>query len=262
MLVRGTVDITLLVNFVGHTLGRWAVDALMILLLLIPVFAMFEVVQGSTPGLLGKRLRFNTVVAVRNWSFLALTLGTFSFLGKAYQTMTERDIFTNSTVAISLTGTNWQIAHARGQHSYIHGAWFEATNLNMANLSFSTRELVVLRDLAAQVSYLGLAAVLFVLCAGAYRGKPFNALVVKSLYSYAVIIVVAQTALQYLEGKLSGVLADEVAILGDKNLYVNWPQGGTYNFPGWQFAVAILLLALAQIFKRGESLQRDTEGLV
>jgi len=256
------VDITLLVNFLGHTFGRWAVDAFMILLLLIPVFAMFEVVQGSTPGLLGKRLRFNTVVAVRNWSFLALTLGTFSFIGKAYQTMTDRDVFTDSTVAISLSGTNWHIAHNRGQHAYIHNAWFEAKGLNMANLSFSTRELIVLRDFAGQVTYLGLAAVLFVLCASAYRGKPFNALVVKGLYSYAAIIAIAQTGLQYLQGRLSGVLADEVAILGDRNLYLAWPQGGTYSYPGWQFAAAILLIALAQIFKRGESLQRETEGLI
>ena len=256
------MDITFFVAFLGNTFGNWATQAFMLLMLLIPIFAMFEVIRVPSKSKFTRRLRFNSLVAVRNWAFLTLTLGTLSYVVKAWQTLTNRIIWTTSSVSLSLTSTNWHNARDHGKTAYTHGAWFPDASLTISDLSSSTRWLIVARDFAEQLTWIGLAAVLFVLCASAYRGKPFKALVVRSLYVYAAMIAVSQTALQYLQGSLSGALVHEVAILAHRNVDVNWPQGGSFNYPGWQFGLAILLVALAQIFKRGESLQRETEGLI
>lgn len=243
-------------------LGIFWASVLMYLLLLLPLIFSFETVPSAKSKFFGRRVRFNSVVAVRNWSFMALTFGTLSYAGKAYQTLVFPVVHTTSSISLQVMGTTWQMALDRGKTAYSAFTWFEGAYMNVENLSYSTRWLIVARDFAEQLTWIGLAAVLFVLCASAYRGKPFKALVVRCMYVYAVIIALSQTALQYLQGRLSGALVHEVAILGHRNIDMSGPQGGSFSFPGWQFGVAILLVAMAQIFKRGESLQRDTEGLV
>jgi hypothetical protein len=243
-------------------LGPFWAWVVMYLLLLVPLVLSFEIFPSTKSKFFGRGLRFNSVVAVRNWSFLALTLGTLSYAGKAFQTLNNRYVSTSSDVGMYVTGVTQPVALAHNKTAYSQGTMFDHASLNIAHLSNSTRWLIVFRDFAEQLTWIGLAAVLFVLCASAYRGKPFKALVVRSLYVYAAMIAVSQTALQYLQGRLSGALVHEVAILGHRNMDVSWPQGGSFSYPGWQFGLAILLVALAQIFKRGESLQRDTEGLV
>jgi hypothetical protein len=248
------MDITFLGPF-----WSWAV---MYLLLLLPIVLSFEIVKSAKAPFWGRGLRFNSVVAVRNWSFLALTLGTLGYSGKAFQTLTNRYVSTSSDIGMYVNGVTKPVALAHNKTAYSQGTMFDHASLNISHLSDSTRWLIVARDFAEQLTWIGLAAVLFVLCSSAYRGKPFKALVVRSLYVYASLIAVSQTALQYLQGRLSGALVHEVAILGHRNIDVNWPQGGSYSIPGWQFGLAILLVAVAQIFKRGESLQRETEGLI
>ncbi|MGI6877189.1 hypothetical protein [Microbacterium sp. gxy059] len=137
-------------------------------------------------------------------------------------------------------------------------AWSAGAGGEFPGLAVGIRVLLLLGRLLQIAVFAAPAAALFVLARDALAGTPFTRAVVRTVTAVA-IAVAAGGILSHLLLDISGALAvrDAAADLG-----LDAPPTFALSLPLWPLAAGVGIAGLAAVFRHGERLQRDTEGLV
>jgi hypothetical protein len=104
------------------------------------------------------------------------------------------------------------------------------------------------------------AAAIGIICFQLLRGAPFTRVVSRTLFVTALVVLVAGIGADLATAIGTGLAVAEVLPIEGVSSSVE-PRF-TLAVQPWPFGAALALAALAAVFRYGEQLQRDTEGLV
>ena len=139
------------------------------------------------------------------------------------------------------------------------GAYASGSQLEIAGLPLGIRMMLLTTQVLNVALVIVPAIVIRVMAVRAGKGEPFAPQVTKTLWFSAIFVLVAGVVRDLVD-PISQTLAARAV----------WTEGGpltepyTFNLTVqlWPFAAALVLAALAAVFRHGYKLQQDTKGLV
>ncbi|MDR2998525.1 MAG: hypothetical protein LBU78_10455 [Microbacterium sp.] len=136
--------------------------------------------------------------------------------------------------------------------------WSGGTTLQIAGLPLGLRSLLLLTALISLILMAVPGVAVWQIARRAEAGEPFDPRVARTLGVLAIIVLVLGILHDVLE-PIGQTLAAHAA-LGNDDAY--GPPMFELTVQFWPFAAALVLTALAAVFRHGHRLQRETVGLV
>lgn len=221
------------------------------------------VVLGFIASAVGIRARKSgsTSVALHVSASLALgwmVLCALGVLFAVWQMLLSSSVLIDGDIAFA-DAVQWDGDAAMDGSPALLLAYSTGSHLQIEGLPFGIRILLF----STQLLTLALAAlpavVIRVITVRAAAGDPFAPRVAKTLWVSSILVLVI------------GIVRDLLAPIGQTlAARAVWQEGGPLSEPTvfaltlqiWPFAGALVLAALAAVFRHGHRLQRETEGLV
>jgi hypothetical protein len=236
-------------------LGRGWISLLECIPLLV-LLSMFVDVRRERGSRLKIQLRANSLLAVRNLAGFTSVLGSLAIVGGVIQKLGA----VKSTIEVRYQ--QGIAPQASGAMAHILYGSVSSAQATVGRLSNQANQLIAAKFAVDQLTWLAIGITVFLIARAAYAGVPFQAKLVRLLRWDAGIVLVFQTLSQYIDGVLNWKVSQELFAANAQDQTLPQAIGQYFNFPMWQLGFALLLLVVANIFSRGASLVRDTDGLV
>lgn len=162
-----------------------------------------------------------------------------------------------------------------GLHATVVGGGFTEAQVDVAGLDLPARVWLAASELLQGGTIVVIALVIVMLCSNIMRQDPFRAALTRSIGLTGIAIIVGGLVWQVCGAIGGGLASDQVLGLTggsiDTQAFTYDDFSVVFGLPGvghnwsldfWPIWIGLVLFALAAVFRYGEKLQRDTEGLV